>query len=113
MKISDLIGGCLGAAFIFCLMHFTMNALIKSQLMVNPNQKDGFLFRLKAAKAPIILLFLFIGAIYSIPLLGYVLVPKSRNIAFEGINTINKNVLIVVLIALPAIFYNLLNYRGK
>jgi hypothetical protein len=111
MKTIDIIGNFLGAVFLFSIIHFPMRALIKSQLKVNPGQPDGFLFRLKAAKAPILLLLIFFAAIYSVISLGYI-ISANPSVELRGVfPLITGKVLVVAGIALPVILYNLLSYR--
>jgi hypothetical protein len=111
MKTIDIIGSIIGVIFLFSIVHFPMRALIRSQLKVNPNQADGFLFRLKAAKAPILLLLMFFAAIYGVIVLGYIISP-NQPVALRGaLLLITGKILIVAAITFPVILYNLLSYK--
>jgi hypothetical protein len=113
MLTTNLIGNILGVAFVLCLLHFTMNGMIRSELNINPYQKDSFAFRLKATKAPIFVLFVFIIGTYLPRAFGWLLVPRPWGFVMRLLYWINTNVLIVLAIALPIIFYNLLSYKKE
>ena len=111
MKDDNIFFDGLSGILIFCAMYFIMKALIKAELKVNPNKKDGFLFRLRAAKAPILVLFGFIFAIYTVPLLAYILVPNSSNGLRVALRDINTRILFLLVVTLPPIIYNLISYK--
>ncbi|WP_295791929.1 hypothetical protein [Mucilaginibacter sp.] len=111
LKNDNIVMDCFGLILVFCLLQFSIAALIKNKLTADQNQKDGFLFRLKAAKIPIIFLLLLIAAIYTVPLLGYILVSNSDSTLHRAIDEINARVLMVLVAALPPIFFNLLSYK--
>jgi hypothetical protein len=111
MKTIDIIGNIVGVVFLFSIIHFPMRALIKSELRTNPNHIDGFLFRLKAARAPILLLLIFFAVIYSIIILGYIVAPNQSADLRGLFPMITGKILIVAGITFPVILYNLLGYK--
>ena len=111
MKTIDIIGNIVGVVFLFSIIHFPMKALIISELKTNPNHADGFLFRLKAARAPILLLLIFFALIYGVIILGYFVAPNP-SVALRGVfPLITGKILIVAGITFPVILYNLLIYK--
>jgi hypothetical protein len=111
MGTSSFIGSILGVAFVLCLLHFTMRGLIRSELNMNAYQKDDFNFRLRATKAPLFLLLVFIVGTYAPAFFGLLLVPGPWGFLFRILYRINTNVWVVLLIAIPIVLYNLFGYE--
>ena len=111
MATSDIINDLVGSVFVFCLINFPMKMLIKSELRINPQQEDNLAFRLRATKPVSIVLGLFIAAIYSVPVLGYFLIPNSSSFLHDALLQINPRILILLAVALPVILDNLLNFK--
>jgi hypothetical protein len=111
MGTSSFIGSILGVIFVLCLLHFTMRGLIRSELNMNANQKDDFAFRLRATKAPLFLLLVFIIGTYAPAFFGVLLMPGPWGFLFRVLYRINTNVWVVLVIAIPIVLYNLFGYE--
>lgn len=107
MRIADIAG----IVFLVCVTHFAMLVLIRAELKVNPNPADGFLFRWKATRWPVMCLVAIIVFIYTVYFADYHLTLHSLDETGETFFIAGGKLLIVTGITTPVIVFDLLNYN--
>jgi len=92
---------------LFCLITFSMRVLIKAELKINPNPVDGFKFRLRATRAVILAFFIWAGY-RTCKLFLIIAISGAGDQSLQGFH---YGILLSLIVGIPAIFYNLLNYQ--
>lgn len=102
-----LLYDCITSILLFCLINFSMQVLIKAELKVNPDPTDGFKFRLRATRVVVFAFAIWIGY----RLVKLILMSSIASDNDQFYHGWHYGILLSLIVGLPVIFYNLLNYQ--